>query len=208
MMKAWQHFKTITTHKMWVMRYCFKIGLYWQGLTHDLSKYSPTEFLVGMKYYQGDRSPNNAEREDTGMSKSWMHHKGRNKHHFEYWIDYGINCDTIIKGVPMPRRYVAEMIMDRISASRVYLGDAYTDQAPYQYLKKGIDHLCELCDGICGCSIRSFRSKIQGLCAVSPIIHALLFRRRRIYIGRLRKGGPLKKLVGRHQLYCIDTEFF
>ena len=127
MMKAWQHFKTITTHKMWVMRYCFKIGLYWQGLTHDLSKYSPTEFLVGMKYYQGDRSPNNAEREDTGMSKSWMHHKGRNKHHFEYWIDYGINCDTIIKGVPMPRRYVAEMIMDRISASRVYLGgDAYT----------------------------------------------------------------------------------
>ena len=94
-----------------------------------------------MKYYQGDRSPNNAEREDTGMSKSWMHHKGRNKHHFEYWIDYGINCDTIIKGVPMPRRYVAEMIMDRISASRVYLGDAYTDQAPYQYLKKGIGHL-------------------------------------------------------------------
>ena len=141
MMKAWQHFKTITTHKMWVMRYCFKIGLYWQGLTHDLSKYSPTEFLVGMKYYQGDRSPNNAEREDTGMSKSWMHHKGRNKHHFEYWIDYGINCDTIIKGVPMPRRYVAEMIMDRISASRVYLGDAYTDQASYQYLKKGIGHL-------------------------------------------------------------------
>ena len=60
MMKAWQHFKTITTHKIWVMRYCFKIGLYWQGLTHDLSKYSPTEFLVGMKYYQGDRSPNNA----------------------------------------------------------------------------------------------------------------------------------------------------
>jgi len=69
MMKAWQHFKTITTHKIWVMRYCFKIGLYWQGLTHDLSKYSPTEFLVGMKYYQGDRSPNNAEREDTGTIK-------------------------------------------------------------------------------------------------------------------------------------------
>ena len=136
MMKAWQHFKTITTHKMWVMRYCFKIGLYWQGLTHALSKYSPTEFLVGMKYYQGDRSPNNAEREDNGMSKSWMHHKGRNNHHFEYWIDYGINCDTIIKGVPMPRRYVAEMIMDRISASRNYLGDAYTHHEPLDYFLK------------------------------------------------------------------------
>ena len=64
-------------------------------------------------------------------------------------------------------------------------------------LMQGIDHLCELCDGICGCSIRSFRSKIQGLCAVHPNYHALLFHRRRIYIGRLRKGGPLKKLIGR-----------
>ena len=140
-MKAWQHFKTITTHKYWVMRYCFRVGLYWQGLTHDLSKYSPTEFLVGMKYYQGNRSPNNAEREATGLSRSWLHHKGRNKHHFEYWVDYGINCDTVICGVPMPRKYVAEMVMDRISASRVYLGDKYTDQAPYEYFLKGKDHL-------------------------------------------------------------------
>ena len=100
-------------------------------------EYSPSEFIPGVKYYQdGHRSPNNAQREDEGVSKAWLHHKGRNKHHFEYWIDYGINCDTIIKGVPMPRRYVAEMIMDRISASRVYLGDAYTDQAPYQYVNK------------------------------------------------------------------------
>ena len=141
MMKAWQHFKTITTHKMWVMRYCFKIGLYWQGLTHDLSKYSPTEFLVGMKYYQGDRSPNNAEREDTGMSKSWMHHKGRNKHHFEYWVDYAPGDEHIINGVPMPRKYIAEMVMDRISASRTYMGDAYTCQAPLQYYLKSKNKL-------------------------------------------------------------------
>ena len=137
MMKAWQHFKTITTHKMWVMRYCFKIGLYWQGLTHDLSKYSPTEFLVGMKYYQGDRSPNNAEREDTGMSKSWMHHKGRNKHHFEYWVDYAPGDEHIINGVPMPRKYIAEMVMDRISASRNYLGDKYDQHQPLDYYLKG-----------------------------------------------------------------------
>ena len=65
------------------MKECFKIGLYKQGLTHDLSKYSPTEFLVGYKYYQGNRSPNNAEREETGVSKAWLHHKGRNRHHFE-----------------------------------------------------------------------------------------------------------------------------
>ena len=140
MMKAWQHFKTITTHKMWVMRYCFKIGLYWQGLTHDLSKYSPTEFLVGMKYYQGDRSPNNAEREDTGMSKSWMHHKGRNKHHFEYWIDFAINPREGLVGMPMPTRYVLEMFCDRISASKNYNRDTYNDSFPLAYYNKNKDY--------------------------------------------------------------------
>lgn len=83
-MNIWGHFKTITAHKLLVMKYCFKIGLYKQGLLHDLSKYAPSEFLVGARYYQGTRSPNNAEREDTGVSTAWMHHKGRNKHHFEY----------------------------------------------------------------------------------------------------------------------------
>ena len=67
-MKAWQHFKTITHHKLLVMQGCFRVGLYRQGLTHDLSKYSPTEFRVGAKYYQGDRSPNSAERADIGYS--------------------------------------------------------------------------------------------------------------------------------------------
>ena len=119
------------------MKYCFRIGLYKQGLLHDLSKYSPTEFLVGCKYYQGTRSPNNAEREDTGVSLSWLHHKGRNKHHFEYWIDYGNGpCDTVITGIQMPRKYVAEMIMDRICASKVYNGKAYTNKQPLEYYMK------------------------------------------------------------------------
>ena len=67
-MHPWLHFKTITKHKLLVMHYCFRAGMYKQGLLHDLSKYAPVEFLVGCKYYQGVRSPNNAEREDTGIS--------------------------------------------------------------------------------------------------------------------------------------------
>lgn len=134
MNKAWEHFKTITRHKRMVMQYCFRIGLFKQGLLHDLSKYSPTEFRVGAKYYQGTRSPNNAEREDSGISTAWLHHKGRNKHHFEYWIDYGEkDSRTVIEGMQMPRRYVAEMIMDRICASRVYKGDAYDHHKPLAY---------------------------------------------------------------------------
>ena len=112
------------------MKECFKVGLYRQGLLHDLSKYSPTEFLVGCRYYQGNRSPNNAEREATGYSKAWLHHKGRNKHHYEYWIDYSVDPGEGIIGLKMPLQYVVEMFMDRIAASKTYQGDAYRDSHP------------------------------------------------------------------------------
>ena len=131
-MKYWQHFKTITRHRLIVMGGCFKVGLYWQGLTHDLSKYTPTEFMIGARYYQGDKSPNAAERTDKGYSEAWMHHKGRNRHHYEYWTD--MNRETRnYEPVQMPRRYLVEQVMDRRAACMVYQGDAYTDHSAYDY---------------------------------------------------------------------------
>ena len=129
------HFKTITRHRHLVCRYCLRLGLVWQGLTHDLSKYSPTEFWRGARYYQGYRSPNDQGRLETGRSLAWLHHKGRNRHHFEYWIDYLRTEDGRIAygGNRMPLRYVAEMFCDRIAAGRVYRGDAYTNDDPYNY---------------------------------------------------------------------------
>ncbi len=137
MIHAIAHFQTITAHKMLVMKKCFRVGLYRQGLLHDLSKYSWTEFRVGCRYFQGVRSPNNAEREDIGVSTAWLHHKGRNRHHYEYWIDYESDKKMeALVGTPMPRRYVAEMAMDRISASQIYNREKYTDQMPLQYFLK------------------------------------------------------------------------
>ena len=139
MNKFWGHLKTITHHRHLVMRGCFRMGLIWQGLTHDLSKYSPTEFLAGVRYYQGDRSPNTAEREANGYSLAWMHHKGRNRHHFEYWTDYNPKT-RLIEPVKMPLKYVAEMFCDRVAASKIYRGDAYLDTDPLAYFmnSKGI----------------------------------------------------------------------
>lgn len=131
--KAWKHFKTITHHKLLVAQGCFRVGLYKQGLLHDLSKYSPTEFRVGVRYFQGDRSPNAAEREENGYSAAWLHHKGRNKHHYEYWFDYQIGDQEELQPVPMPDKYIAEMLMDRIAASKIYLGDNYTDAASWEH---------------------------------------------------------------------------
>lgn len=132
-MHIWGHFRTITRHKYLVMRLCFRAGLYWQGIAHDLSKYSWTEFSRGIIYYQGDRSPNNYEREVTGRSLSWLHHKGRNRHHFEYWLDYDAHSPGHVTGMLMPRRYVAEMFCDRIAACRVYEKENYTAASPAKF---------------------------------------------------------------------------
>ena len=135
-----KHFQTITRHKLLVMKYCFRVGLYWQGLTHDLSKYSPVEFLVGAKYWQGDHSPNEVERDEKGYSSSWLHHKGRNKHHLEYWIDYTGTNDCPMDGMKIPVKYVAEMVCDRLAASRIYRGDDYQDGDAWAYYEKSRRH--------------------------------------------------------------------
>jgi len=134
-MEFYKHLHTVNRHRRLVRHYCFRLGLYWQGLTHDLSKYSPTEFWRGCKYFQGYRSPNDQERLMTGQSRAWLHHKGRNRHHFEYWIDYQLQTDgtVVMGGGKMPKKYVAEMFCDRIAACRVYQGDKYTDASPYEY---------------------------------------------------------------------------
>ena len=135
------HLRTILHHKKLVRHYCFKAGLYKQGIMHDWSKYSPTEFIQGVKYYQGGkRSPNYGEKIAKGYSSAWLHHKGRNRHHFEYWIDMAIDPHEGLQGMPMPTRYIIEMFCDRVAASKTYRGAAYRDSDPYDYYAHSVDH--------------------------------------------------------------------
>ena len=138
--KVKRHFKTITAHKLLVMQHCFRIGLYRQGLMHDMSKYMPSEFLMGCMYFDdGKSSPTTGERRDLGCSFAWMHHKGRNRHHFEYWIDYAVNPKDGFIGAKMPKRFVAEMVIDRISASRNYQKENYTCRSAWEYYARAKD---------------------------------------------------------------------
>lgn len=133
------HFKTITKHRHKVIAHCIKAGIPWQGLRHDLSKYMPSEFLPGARYCTGTRSPNEGERETQGYSLAWMHHKGRNRHHFEYWTDY--NPETRqIEPVKMPLRFVVEMFCDRVAASKIYQGENYKPDSALKYFLKGKAH--------------------------------------------------------------------
>lgn len=118
-----------------VMLHCVKAGIPLRGLLHDLSKYTPSEFIPGVKYYQGTRSPNEGEREAYGFSYAWMHHKGRNRHHFEYWTDYDPKT-RLMSPVKMPLKYVKEMFCDRVAASKIYNGENYTDSDALAYFMK------------------------------------------------------------------------
>jgi hypothetical protein len=138
-MKWLQHLRTINQHRWLVMKYCFRAGLYKQGLLHDLSKYSWVEFSIGAKYYQGYRSPNVAEREEKGYSSAWLHHKGRNKHHLEYWMDYSLMDEKPFHGTKMPVNYVVEMVCDRIAANKIYKKEEYKNGDPLTYFEESIE---------------------------------------------------------------------
>ena len=135
MNKFWNHFKTVCKHKHYVFKECAACGILWQGIVHDLSKFSREEFLSSVKYYQGDRSPIEAEKEAIGYSKAWLHHKGRNKHHWEYWTDFNSKTGEIITN-KIPDKYAIEMICDWVGAGKAYMKDKWDQSAPLNYYEK------------------------------------------------------------------------
>ena len=114
-----KHLKKILLHKFWVGYFCFKFGLYKQGILHDMSKFSPVEFWESAKYYDGTRSPIDKCKEVNGYSMAWFHHRGRNKHHWEYWVD---NFEKGMQPVEVPRKYLLEMFCDWLGAGIAYSG--------------------------------------------------------------------------------------
>lgn len=124
-----KHLKIIIKHKWYVFKLCCKVGEPWRGIVHDLSKFSPTEFNESVKYYTGTRSPITMARADKGFSTSWLHHKGRNKHHIDYWFD----IDSKEVALVIPYKYAVEMVCDNISAGMVYAGKNWTQEYQYNY---------------------------------------------------------------------------
>ncbi len=137
LIKAIKHFKLITHHKWVVFKLCCKIGEPWRGLVHDLSKYSITEFKASVNYYTGTCSPITGEKKANGYSEAWLHHKGRNKHHTEYWVDHLAPEPTPV----IPYKYAAEMICDKLAAGIVYQGKNWTKEYQLLYWEKERDKM-------------------------------------------------------------------
>ena len=126
------HLHTVNEHRFKVFCLCCKVGIPWQGLIHDLSKYHPEEFWEGVKYFQGDYSPIKNCKTETGYSRAWLHHKGRNKHHYEYWYDYNAPNETPV----MPFKYFLELICDSLAAGMTYQGKRWNQHYQLKYWNK------------------------------------------------------------------------
>ena len=128
--KCLKHAHTVLNHKKEVLRLCIIAGIPLQGLVHDLSKFTPVEFIESAAFYQGDKTPIRVIKDTKGVCEAWLHHKGCNKHHWDYWVD-----NLSIGGTPnkMPYRYALEMACDIIAASKVYNGAKYKRSMPVEY---------------------------------------------------------------------------
>lgn len=133
--QMWKHFKTVCRHKAVVFQECRACGLTWRGITHDLSKFGWTEFGTSARYFQGNRSPIEAEKEDNGYSFAWLHHKGCNPHHWEFWTDFAEKDGHVIAN-KIPYTYVVEMMCDWIGAGKVYQKDQWTTDSPMDHFNK------------------------------------------------------------------------
>ena len=129
-MKALKHFNLITKHKWIVFKLCLKAGIPFRGLMHDLSKYSLTEFIESAKFYVGDHSPITEAKKANGYSKAWLHHKGRNKHHYEYWQD---DFDHGGKQIQIPFKYALELVCDYLAAGKAYMKKDFSYDAEYNW---------------------------------------------------------------------------
>ncbi len=128
--KVLGHLGVVNRHRFKVFCLCCKVGIPWRGLVHDLSKYSPTEFIESARYFEeGKYSPIRGCKKDKGYSYAWIHHKNHNKHHYEYWYDY----DAPIASPIMPFNYFLEHICDSLAAGMTYQGDAWTKGYQLEY---------------------------------------------------------------------------
>ena len=128
--KLISHLRIIHTHRKWVFYYCRRAGIPWRGLTHDLSKYSIVELVESVRFYTGTESPISVAKREQGFSRAWLHHRGRNPHHWAYWADNFSEGFTVY---PMPKNDFVEMVCDFLAAGRAYSSATFSDAGEYAW---------------------------------------------------------------------------
>ncbi len=142
------YFRYVLRHKWFVFLallsvWCanpWAIGLLWQGIVHDLSKFRPSEWFPYVDYFYGGPHPeaNHGDMRnwfgdvgtkawvDARFDAAWNHHQKRNPHHWQYWVLREDDGET--KPLEMPEHYLIEMLADWEGAGRAITGKANTPE--------------------------------------------------------------------------------
>lgn len=121
-MKKLRYFKLFLRHKYYVFKAGRRLGLgIWQLLIHDLSKLSLLEYPHYQRWFFENKN------DPDGFAYAWLYHQNRNKHHWDYWIArtghrIGVQGGYNPHPLPMPEKYVKEMIADWQAAGLCYAG--------------------------------------------------------------------------------------
>ena len=128
----WQYLKYVIRHKWHVLIECFWIKQYLHAIMHDVSKFFPSEFVPYAKHFYGHHD-RDVHTKDQEFEVAWLLHQHRNKHHWDYWV----KSDG--KPVPMPAKYISQMIADWRAMGRVFGSNAeqyYRDNKDKMVLHK------------------------------------------------------------------------
>ena len=117
-MKYFKYLKYILEHKKNVAIECIKEGMFIHAITHDLSKFRPSEFFAYANYFYGTKAEKNKKK----FEMAWNDHQKRNKHHWNYWVV----VDRKAVPLEMPSKYVKQMVVDWRGMSRKF-GDTATE---------------------------------------------------------------------------------
>jgi hypothetical protein len=143
----------VLRHKYHVAIECFKEGLYWQGLTHDLSKFRPSEFIPYARHFHGPRKNLSKPRDSTGYYKptdtgdkafdeAWRLHVLRNAHHWQHWCVAEADESRSPTSVPfeIPARFLREMICDWKGAGKAQGNKTSTKEWYLAHAKNMVFH--------------------------------------------------------------------
>ncbi|MCK9596677.1 DUF5662 family protein [Candidatus Pacearchaeota archaeon] len=118
-----KYFWYVLRHKYYVFIECRKEGILWRGITHDLSKFLPDEFISYAKYFYSDYSKLDEYDKLSllkAFNKAWLKHIHRNPHHWQYWILHF--DDGGYEAIYMYGDYTKEMLCDWIGAGKSIKG--------------------------------------------------------------------------------------
>lgn len=113
------YLRYVLIHKWFVFLECWKLGIPWRGVTHDLSKFSRAEWTPYVMKFFGDPGGLFSPAEKATFAEAWQHHQACNDHHWQHWLLRAPDGHRLHPSLEMSLPARKEMLADWRAMSRV-----------------------------------------------------------------------------------------